>query len=361
MKSKLWLASLLAVLFLALTASATFAQGPNGDRLIVGQSFVLAAGQELNGNLVVLGGSVTLEERSIVYGDVASFGGSLSVAGTVQGNVAAFGGPVDLRNSAVIQGSLATFGGPISRAPGAVVSGDTFNGLTAPFSLPGRLPIPEMPTPPVGRPTDVSRGVLWSILAWELWTVGWALVLALLGVIAIALAPRALSRVASTAANDTWVSFGIGLLTLVVGLLLGLILLIACCLGVLVWLALAVAWLVGWIAVGLWFGQRLLQALRVRNVSSLAEVALGIFLITFLSRVPWCIGFLFSLVVGSIGLGAIVLTRFGTQRYDSGRSATLVSTTDDDLPVASLPANVSAPTPPETAATEISDIAPEQP
>ena len=40
---------------------------------------------------------------------------------------------------------------------------------------------------------------------------------------------------------------------------------------------------------------------------------LGVFVITFISRMPWCIGFLFGVVVGCIGLGAIVLTRFGTQ------------------------------------------------
>ena len=355
MKPKLWLVGLLVALLLILAVPVAFAQGSSGDRLIIGRAFVLAAGQELNGNLVVLGGPVTLEERSLVRGDVALFGSSLSVAGTVQGNVAAFGGPVDLQDSAVIQGSLATFGGPLNRAPGAVVSGDSFSSLASPWSFGRQIPTPETPVLPAGRPVSASRGVLWSILAWELWTVGWALFLVLIGVVAIALAPRAMGRIASTAANETWVSFGMGLLTLVVGVLLGLILLIACCLGVLVWLALTVAWLVGWIAVGLWFGQRLLQALRMRDVSSIAEVALGVFLITFLSRVPWCIGFLFSLGVGSIGLGAVVLTRFGTQPYESDRPAGRISA-PGDLPLAYVPASVDVTAPQEVAGTiEVSD------
>jgi hypothetical protein len=89
--------------------------------------------------------------------------------------------------------------------------------------------------------------------------------------------------------------------------------LIACCLGVFVWLALLIAIAVGWIAIGLWAGQRLLAALKVRDASVLVEVALGVFLITVLGRLPCCLGALFSAVVGSIGLGAVVLTRFGRQ------------------------------------------------
>jgi hypothetical protein len=152
-----------------------------------------------------------------------------------------------------------------------------------------------------------------SVVGWELVTLGWSLLLALLGIVAIAVAPRAVGRVATTAATDTLVSFGMGLLTLAVGLALGLFLLIACCLGLLVWLALAVAWFVGWLAVGLWVGQRLFYLLKVRGVSALAEVALGVFLITLLARIPACIGFFFGLIVGCIGLGAVVLTRFGTR------------------------------------------------
>ena len=135
----------------------------------------------------------------------------------------------------------------------------------------------------------------------------------LLGIIAVVVAPKPMSRIASAAATQPALSFGAGLLTFVVGILAGALLLIACCLGVFVWLALLIAIAVGWIAVGLWAGQRLLAALKVRDTSVLAEVALGVFLITVLGRLPCCLGALFSAVVGSIGLGAVVLTRFGRQ------------------------------------------------
>jgi hypothetical protein len=311
--------AILVFVILILLAPAVLAQAPTGDRLVIGQSFVLPAGEELNGNLVVLGGSATLEESSVVRGDVAVFGGSATVAGTVQGNLAVFGGSTTLEDSAVIEGNLATFGGSVSRAPDAVVSGEVFQGLPVLFPLLSRFergfPL-EGPWPPVQpAPRVRTWGILGSFFAWQLRTLGTALFLALLGVVIVVLAPKAIGRISSAASRATLESFGLGLLTLLVGLLLGLLLLIACCLGLVVWLALGVAWLVGWVAVGLWLGQRLLHALSVRNLSSVGEVALGVFLITVLARFPACIGFFIGVILGCVGLGAVVLTRFGTRSY----------------------------------------------
>jgi len=54
-------------------------------------------------------------------------------------------------------------------------------------------------------------------------------------------APKPMSRIASAAATQPALSFGAGLLTFIVGILAGALLLIACCLGVFVWLALLIA------------------------------------------------------------------------------------------------------------------------
>ncbi|MEJ5197294.1 MAG: polymer-forming cytoskeletal protein [Anaerolineae bacterium] len=310
MKRQIWLIVLLAVLLLVFMAPAASAQSIGGDRLVIGRSFVLRSGEELNGNLTVIGGAAELQADSAVRGDVTVVGGALDLAGTVQGDVSVFGSSATLRETAVIEGNLVVPGGAIRRAPRAVVAGEVFGGT-------GLLPWPVFGgwagkgnafTYPNG-PASILR----SLILWQVVTAGWVLGLALLGVIAVSIAPQAMGRMATQAASDPLVSFAMGLLTLVVGVLLGLLLLIACCSGLLVWLALAAAGLVGWLAVGLWVGQRLLQALKVRGASSLAEVTLGVALITVLARLPWCIGFLFVLVVGSLGLGAVVLTRFGTQ------------------------------------------------
>jgi hypothetical protein len=355
MKQKLTQSSLLVLAILILLTPAVWAQEPTGgDRLVIGQAFVLPEGEEVNGNLIVLGGSATLEEGSVVRGDVAVFGGSATVAGTVQGNVTVFGGSTTLEDSAVVEGDLATLGGSVSRSPGAVVSGEVFGGeIPLPFLNRFDRPAPpERPLPllPAARETQRAGvwGVLGSLVAWQFRTLGTALFLALLGMVLVALAPRAMGRIASAASRGAFVSFGMGLLTLVVGVLLGLLLLVACCLGLIVWLALGVAWLVGWVAVGLWLGQRLLQALNVRNASSIGEVALGVFLITVLTQLPACIGFFIGLVLGCMGLGAVVLTRFGTRSFDDSKGAG--QTVQDDIDsVPALPEPPSAPAEPAAA------------
>ena len=316
MKKNAWRAVALVLLLFAVTGSVAFAQdGGGGDKFIFGQSYTLAAGETLNGNLAVVGGNVTLERGSMVNGDVAVAGGKLTVAGTVRGSVAVLGSVASLEDTALIEGDFASLGGSVDRAPGATIQGQIM-GESTPKD--GPLVVPPIPIRPFSEWRPGAFGGLGQLVSWELGTLGAAILLVLLGLLALVVAPKALGRMASTAAMQPAMSFGVGLLTSVVAILAGTLLLIACCTGLLVWLVLAIALLVGWIAVGLWLGQRLLAALKVRTASSLTEVAVGVFLITFVGRLPWCIGFLFSAILGCIGLGAVVLTRFGTQPATGG-------------------------------------------
>ena len=313
MLRKVLLLGFVALLIVVAASSTAYAQA-DGDKFVLGEDFVLRSGEVLGGNLAVLGGTATLEQGSTVKGDVAVAGGQLIVAGTVEGSAAVFGGTAVLEETAVVEGDFASFGGTVERAPGAVIEGESFSGLQPRIAPPAPFEAPQLPeTPFPVLPSQRSFQGLGELISWQFVTLGSALMMILLGVVAVSVAPRPMSRIASAAAAQPALCFGAGLLTFVVGILAGALLLIACCLGLFVWLALAVAMIVGWIAVGLWAGQRLLAALKVRGTSALVEVALGVFLITIVGRLPWCIGSLFSLVVGSIGLGAVVLTRFGRQ------------------------------------------------
>jgi hypothetical protein len=355
------LVSILVVLILGAAGSAVYAQG-GGDKFVFGENFVLHADQVLGGNLAVLGGTATLEQGSTVKGDVAVAGGQLIIAGTVEGSAAVLGGTAVLEDTAVIEGDFASFGGTAKMAPGAIIKGESFGGLD---SKPPSLEIPELPSLPAAPKPFISPrpfGSLGQIISWQFATLGAALMMLLLGIIAVVVAPKPMSRIASAAATQPALSFGAGLLTFIVGILAGALLLIACCLGVFVWLALLIAIAVGWIAVGLWAGQRLLAALKVRDASVLAEVALGVFLITILGRLPCCLGALFSAVVGSIGLGAVVLTRFGRQplvpagRGPSTPSQALEELDAEVLAPLALPVVGPAPVAPDPAADENSAL-----
>ena len=303
-----WLVVGLVILLSVMSSTAAFAQQGGGDQVVLGQNYVLRSNEELSGSLTVVGGTATLEENSVVHGDVLVMGGTLDVSGTIGGNLNVWGGSVALNSTAVIQGDLATFGGSVRRAAGAVIAGQMVQGIGVPSMSP-HLPnaVPMLRGGPFGG--------VGQFLRWELETIGWALFLVLLGVIALLVAPQHIARISTTLAAEPALSFGLGLLTMIVASLVGALLLIALCLGVLVWLAALLALLVGWIAAGFWLGQRLLRALRLHDTSSLVGVGLGVFLITIVARLPWGIGFLVWLVVASAGLGAVVLTRFGTQPY----------------------------------------------
>jgi hypothetical protein len=323
--------ALMAVLFCAVllfaAVPAVFAQSPDGDKLVVGQNYVLAAGDRIDGSLSVIGGDVKLETESVVDGDVAVVGGDLRIGGAVTGDIVVFGGSIVLEESAVVRGSVAGLGSSVSRSPGATVEGELFDT--------GSLPLPNRSRPPIAPPAPWQPGApaasqAWSLLLWPVTALGWSLLMAMMAALAVLIAPRSVGRVANAVASQPLMSFVVGFVSLAIAALAGLVLLICCCLGLFVWLVGLIAILVGWAAVGLWVGQSLLYLFTVRNKASFLEAAVGAFLITFLSRLPFCLGGLIGLLIAALGLGAVVLTRFGTKSYPADAPH------DDDADLAAL-------------------------
>ena len=307
---------MLSVLMALLSVGAAPALAQDGGgKVIVGQSYVLATGEQLEGDLAVLGGSALIEEGAAVNGNVAVAGGSLTVGGSINGDVAVFGGSVTLQETAVVEGDVATFGGALTQAEGAVIAGQLIEGFGNQDTFqPPTITIPQAPQPPsVFR---IMLNYFWQVLG----AIGLALALAALGLLAMVMFPQQTERVANTAVASPGVTFGVGVLTLLIMLGLAAILAVTICLApiaLLLMLVAAVAWVFSWVALGWLVGQRILEAFKLRNPSPLLEAILGIFLITLLWRATPCLGWLFWFVVTSLGLGAIVLTRFGTQPYRS--------------------------------------------
>jgi predicted flap endonuclease-1-like 5' DNA nuclease len=339
----LWAAVLLIVgaLIAGALAPAAFAQEVIGDRVVAGEDFTLRSGETLEGNLAVLGGNATLETDTLVTGDVTVAGGNLIVDGRIGGNVTLMGGVLTLNESAVVEGNLAAFAGSVSRADGSQVLGDTFSGFRTPNRIGPVAPVaPEFDFRPEPPRSWFSRFV-----NWQLGTLGSIVLMGLLGLVLVVIAPRGVARVASATATQPALTFGVGFLTLIVGLLAGGILLIACGLGLLVWLALVAASVLGWIGVAVWLGQRLLGALKMRTASSIGEVLAGVVLITLLSRLP-CIGWLFGFIFVAWGLGAVVLTRFGTQDSAGPGAAQRLDPVAPPAPVVPAGLDVDAPAAP---------------
>ncbi len=308
--------ALLTILLFVSLAVPVWADDGEGEVVFPGGSVVIGPEDELDGDLTVMGGSVELREGGCIRGDVVVLSGQAIVDGRIDGNLVVIGGTLDLQSHAVINENLVTFGASVSRAEGAIVHwhriegffGQGFPLLRTWRGFPGLAD--------VGR---IWRGeAVFNLLGFLVRTVFSTLALMALGVLLVLFLPKQTALLGQTVSEAPLPSIGVGLLTFIVLLIL-VPLLVVICIGIpvalLLVLAAVAAGIFGWIAIGVLIGQRLLAALQVAQPQPLLEVIVGIPVITLLSAVP-CLGWLLALIVASAGLGAVVLTRFGTMAYE---------------------------------------------
>ncbi|MCB0209699.1 MAG: polymer-forming cytoskeletal protein [Anaerolineae bacterium] len=368
MNRKIIISILTLVLLLAFAVPA-FAQEPDkgGDQVLFGDNFVLEAEQVHKGDLAVLGGSATLEansklagnlavfggdfeaeENTVIDGDVVVFGGNVDIKGTINGDLAAIGGNVDLSDTATVNGDIGMVGGDIDRDEGATVKGD-IQGITqfrenddddndghGDFLNP-----PDAPSPPSenwdwdhsGNWDHSNSGGLFGwigqIVGDVFWNLALIAVLAVITWLVAAFMPEQMYNVRETLVSSAPLSFGVGLLTAIVSVVfipIAFLLVITICLAivpVVAYLALGIAVLFGWIVIGHVLGERLLVASGRPQPSLIMSSIVGVSVLTLVTNLPViglidCIGFIGTVIGGLIamaGLGAVLLTRFGTRPY----------------------------------------------
>jgi len=318
----------------ALTVAAAGSQ-PDDGVVIWNQDYTLAAGQTLDGNLVVLNGDVTLASGSRVRGNAVVWNGSIDADGVIDGNLVAADSDIRLGRTGRVRGDvLCTWDCDFSREVGSRVDGEVVHwrpGRVMPWgewAVPGSrilTPIPQERLP--------WRSAAQHLLQWIVRTVQrlvTILVVTAIGGIVALIWPTATARVTDAAFASPGPSLGVGFLTLLAGIALVIVLAITICLSpaaVLLALALGAVALYGWVAIGAGVGRHLLDALKVGDVTPLWTASLGTLIITLITmglRVALCLaplGWLLTLVVGSLGLGAAVLTRLGTRPYVAGQAA----------------------------------------
>lgn len=157
----------------------------------------------------------------------------------------------------------------------------------------------------------IVNGFLQSVIA--------ALALAALGAILVTLVPNQLRRVSDTAQLSPMPSLGVGCLTLIVALplfVLLVVLIITIPVAFLLPFAIGAAWVMGWITLGWLAGERLMLAINAQGSMKTPVVAVlvGVLVLGLVSMLP-LLGWLVGLGVGSLGLGAVILSRFGTRSY----------------------------------------------
>ncbi len=306
-----------ALLFVVVIAFAlpgtALAKSLTDDKVVAGGTFTLREGETIDGNLVIFGGAVNLEDGSRVNGDVVLMGGTLDIDGFVNGNVVGIGGVVSLGGSAVVDGDLTTLAATLNRAVGARVEGDVISGFQTPFrfSFPGRVFVPDVPNVEVRVPT------IWNVLWFFFRTFLWAA----LAILLVMFLPVHTQRTATTIVRQPVLAGGVGLLTaivaplLLVGIAITIILIPVSLVGALI---VAVAWFFGRVALGLEIGKRFAE-ISNQDWPQAVAAGVGTFILTFVvdganTLIP-CVGWLFPALVGMVGLGGVLLSRFGTQLY----------------------------------------------
>lgn len=289
---------------------------PSG-KLVLGGTYTLQSGETLYEDLVVLGGYVRLEADSVVNGDVAIMGGTLFAAGIINGDLITAGGAIYLQDSATVKGDFTSLGAQVERNQGAEILGEIFSEQDVPVSI---LPDTWQSTRimPYGIHSSFSLG--WFILRIVLW--------GLLAMLIVMFLPDHAERVTKAVRSQPLIATGLGIATVLILPILLVILAITICLlpvSLIGFLGLVVAWAFGVIALGLEVGRRFGRILN-QNWQPALAAGVGTFLLAlaldgFNAIVP-CLGWLPQFLAGALGLGAVMLTRFGTQEYSSDQPAT---------------------------------------
>ncbi len=312
---------LIVILAMLLFPVSAAASGYQDDKVIFGGNYTLKADETLNGDLVVFGGNATIESKATVNGDVVVFGGNLDSGGTINGDLAAIGGFVTLEETARVNGSLTVLGSSIDQAPGSRVQGDVVTGESFPFEFgfPPGLSLLEgdLPTFPIWRTPLLS--VSWFFFQLAIWT-GLAVILMLF------LEDQTV-RINKAAFQHPGISLLVGLGVVVIAPIVFLAFLITILLSPLSLIGIIIligAWVLGWVSLGLEVGRRLSEALQ-QSWAAPITAGVGIFITLlmfngFRQIVP-CFGFFPKFVAGIWMMGAVALTRFGTQEYLPGQAA----------------------------------------
>lgn len=310
MNTKFRIALILVILLSLALPMTVQAKDRLEDKIIFGGTYTLKSGEVLLGSLVVFGGSVVLEEGSGVTGDVVVLGGNLEANGRIDGSLVGIGGNLNLGESALVNQDVVVFGANLDRASGARVGGEVINGFSGPIysEFPRGINLPRFDirvNPAVQFAWFVLKVFLWAVLA----------------VLLVLFFPRQIDQIGNTAINQVFIAGGLGLLTAIIApivLILLLITLICSPLSLLGFVVLAVSWGVGLIALGLEVGKRIAEMLKQEWAPALSAGVGTLILIGVLNglrAVVPCVGWVFPALAGSVGLGAVMLTRFGTHAY----------------------------------------------
>jgi hypothetical protein len=259
--------------------------------------FLSAFSAEAN-NIIKIGGDVTIEAQQKVN-NIVVVGGQITINGLVEGNVIAAVGSIVLTNKAVVRGNVVCVDGVVAKGNGSQVYGD----------------ITEI------NSSNISGAIVSALSGdWE----GWPLIInfiylcffAAIFIIALLMAiliPRPLIAIANMIQNNKTKSFFWGLFaTLAIPpfFFLLIISIIGITLIPLIFAALLLAFVLGFIGVSALIGNFILTKIFRKHKKSLVqETVLGLILLWSIGWLPY-IGWIVKVIAITFGLGGVLLSLF---------------------------------------------------
>ncbi len=261
----------------------------------------MAATASSDKNIVKIGSDVTIEKGQKVH-SVVAIGGQITVSGAVEKSVVAVGGSVVLTKTAVVKGNVISLGGVIVMARDAEVRGDL---------------------------TEINSDNLYETLTtalsseWEGWSWIFAvislsifLVILVLALLIAALLPKPVRIVSEAIRENTFKVILCGILGLVLIAPLALLLTISVVGIALIPLEVifvVCSVLLGFIAVGQLIGAKLFRLLKRSEPGIVRETFWGLVILWLIGWIPY-VGWMVKAIAIVIGLGATLVSRFGTHR-----------------------------------------------
>ncbi len=318
MKKSLVILLVLILTLLVSVPSVVLAQGDNppsgntitGDQVVIGNTFRLESGDTLDGSMLIIGGTATTASDTKINGDLILIGGTLAIDGTVNGDIVSIGGAVNLSDSAIVNGNLSLLGANLQRSSGAIINGQIEEGSP---NFPGEGTTDQFRRwLPFGNWRNPVRGILTTLFE--------ALALGILAVLVGLLMPHNVKNIAANLVREPLVSGGIGLLAIIVApiiLLLVAITIILIPVSFLAFIASGLALVLGFIAVGYEVGQRLATLFKTTWHPSISA-GIGTLLLSLVTGIAGlipCVGWVLGFIAAIIGLGAVITSRVGSERY----------------------------------------------
>jgi len=305
----------------------------DNETVRIGEDLTVVSGDTIPGDAVVINGN--LDVLGFVGGDVVCIGGELHISGYVNGDATVIGGNAEIESTAVIDGDLASIGGRISRAKGSKIKGETTS-VSLPilrsllpfafkFISPHKVGIPYHPyVHPVAK-RSIGFGVyLIKVVA-----------LIVFIFLIILFFKSGVERVSDAIENNFWKSVlagFIGVLIIVPLTVLLAVLIIGIPLIPLLWIATIAGMIFGFTSIAYTIGRVASRKKSWNDRSPYILALIGFLVIEIIAFLGHLValpggafagiggilkglGFIISYLAWMIGLGGVILTRFGAKKF----------------------------------------------